>query len=96
MYHSIDPGPPILNGCRSHYPGDFPRRMALVARIPALQALAELSTGLRHVWLHADRLGPKQLATWNAFGGAGEVRLRPVVRDGADRPFEVDARTAAR
>jgi hypothetical protein len=69
-----------------------------VARIPDRHALAELrvETELRYVWLHTDAIGPRQLAVWNAFDGAGETPLRPVVRDGSDWLFEVDQRIAAR
>ena len=97
MYHAIYHRQPLLNGYRSYYPSDFPRRMELAARIPGPQALAELraETGLRYVWVHADQIGPKQLAAWNAFDGAGAVPLRPVAREGSDWLFEVGPRASA-
>jgi hypothetical protein len=71
--------------------------MMLAAKIPGRRALAELraETGLRYVWLHADRIGPAQRAAWNAYDGVRGAPLRPVAREGSDWLFAVDERIAA-
>ncbi len=91
IFHSIDHWQPLLNGYSSYYPQGFVERMTLAAALPERSAFDRLvaETGLRLVWVHADRLSPDAKQRWQmvAEGGDGGVRL--VAHEGPDMVFAV-------
>src|SRR5262249_25508488 len=99
MYRSIFHWRPLLNGYDSYYPPGFPERMALAARLPDPQALAELrgATGLEEIVVQmAEIRDPARRAEWLAIAAGGERSdLELVARDGDDLLFRVRPRPPA-
>lgn len=84
MYASIFHWRRLLNGYGSYWPAAFPERMALAARLPDPEALAELrrQTGLAVVVVRARDLLSFQYRPWQAVLADGTRTDLRLVHDG--------------
>jgi hypothetical protein len=98
MFESIGHWRPLVNGYGGYYPEGLRDTLALAARLPDADALAELErrTGVTLIVVRGATATAEQRDAFEALardgGGAG---LQLVRRDGDDLLFAVAARTAA-
>jgi hypothetical protein len=90
MYRSLYHWHAVLNGYASYWPAPFSARMALAARLPAPDALADLArtTDLELVWVHLDRLPPEARERWLQPDGSAPPGLRLLVQTPVDLLFQ--------